>query len=108
MHPAFIDAPGMLAAPTLNTRTVPQAEGGRCAWCSKKPAIALGPRVGVRDGKLERWEPRGCRRCVRREARQAYNRHLRACARCEPTLYCEDARALHALLHGISAVPAAG
>ncbi|MEU9173043.1 hypothetical protein AB0D34_35620 [Streptomyces sp. NPDC048420] len=97
VHPGFVDAHQMLAVPRISTRTEAQTEGRRCVWCSGPASVDLGPRLSARDGILERWEPRACLSCTRREAGRVYDVHVGACARCAPALYCPDARALHSL-----------
>jgi hypothetical protein len=97
MHPDFVNAPQMLAVPRLNTRTKAQTAGRRCVWCGGPATVRLGPRLSSRNGSLDRWEPRACVPCTRREAARVFSVHIRACARCDAALRCVDARALHEL-----------
>lgn len=97
MHPGFVNAHQMLAVPRIHTRTKPQIEGRRCVWCRAPATAELGPRLSARDGVLERWEPRACAPCIRREAGRVFRLHVGTCARCTPAVYCVDARALHDL-----------
>ena len=97
MDSKFVDAHSMLAVPRLHTRTKAQAEGRTCVWCGGAAHDSLGPRLSTHGGLLERWKPRACHPCIRREAARVYQLHVGACARCLPRAYCPDARALHAL-----------
>lgn len=102
MHPDFVSAVEMLPMPAGAQHDLAKFEGLACAWCSAKPspALKLGPRVSPVHGKLERWHPVGCRRCVRLEAVRVYGTHIRSCARCSHGEYCLDSRALHSLGQG--------
>jgi len=105
MHPDFLDPHQMIAVPRLETRTEAQAAGADCVWCEGPAPIDLGTRLSAFEGALHRWNPRACAACTRREAGRIFDLHIRAgaCARCTPRVYCEDARALHALSKSTSA-----
>ena len=97
MNPGFVNAPEMLPVPKAAGLATERVEGKRCVWCGAAATVELGPRLSVVDAALQRWEPRACRSCARREASRVYDIHIRTCARCSHGEYCPDARALYTL-----------
>ncbi|MEH0582829.1 hypothetical protein QA942_01445 [Streptomyces sp. B21-106] len=94
MNPGFVGAAEMLAVPRAAGLASERIDGKRCVWCAGPASMDLGPRLSVIDGVLQRWEPRGCRSCVRREAGRVYDIHVTTCARCSHRDYCPDREAL--------------
>ncbi|MEU5281134.1 hypothetical protein AB0G87_32540 [Streptomyces asoensis] len=92
-----MNAVEMLRVPKAADLAPERVEGKRCVWCGGAVSVDLGPRLSVIGGKLTRWEPRGCRSCVRREAGRVYDIHVTTCARCTHRDYCPDSKALYAL-----------
>ncbi|MFJ4692859.1 hypothetical protein [Streptomyces sp. NPDC088766] len=74
-----------------------RVEGKRCVWCGKAAETAIGARLSVIGGELHRWQPIGCRPCIRREAGRVYGIHVRVCARCSHRDYCPEGKALYDL-----------
>ncbi|MFF1548721.1 hypothetical protein [Streptomyces sp. NPDC058291] len=104
MNDGFVSAAEMLAVPRAADLDGEQVDGKRCVWCSGAASMQLGPRLSVIGGTLQRWEPRGCRPCARREAGRVYGIHITTCARCSHRDYCPDSQALQALARPVSGV----
>jgi hypothetical protein len=97
VHPGFVNAAEMLRVPKAADLAPERVEGKRCVWCGGADTVVLGPRLSVIGGTLNRWHPRGCRPCTRREARRVHGIHITTCARCTHRDYCPDAKALYEL-----------
>lgn len=100
MNPDFVNALEMLPVPKPDQLAPARISGTHCVWCGSGPAVGLGPRLSVIDGHLERWHPRACTPCTRREAAHVHGIHRTTCPRCTHREYCPDGRALYDLAHG--------
>jgi hypothetical protein len=97
MNVEFVSALEMLPVPKADALTPERVAGTRCVWCGKGVSVILGPRLSVIDAGLERWQPRACASCTRREAARVHAVHLTTCPRCTHWDYCPDSRALYNL-----------
>ncbi|MEU5633520.1 hypothetical protein ACH47C_26870 [Streptomyces rishiriensis] len=95
MNPGFVNAAEMLRAPKAADLAPERVTGKRCVWCGGSNSVALGARLSVIGVALKQWYPRGCRPCVRREARRVHGIHITTCARCTHGDYCPDSKALY-------------
>ncbi|MFH9950378.1 hypothetical protein ACH4OQ_27720 [Streptomyces luteogriseus] len=75
-----------------------QTEGTICVWCGSGlvPCTArnLGPRPRLGGGQIF---PRGCGKCVREKAAEAYRLHVSKCRACLRNQQCADRTGLRDL-----------
>ncbi|MFD4569398.1 hypothetical protein ACFWOX_34175 [Streptomyces sp. NPDC058467] len=93
----------ILHLPSLDELTEQQVRGQACVWdgvpLSGLPAVHLGSRTTKRAGGEVRWYPRGCPRCIGKQAHRALLDHASSCEQCaDEASRCGIGRGLYRLM----------
>lgn len=99
MTTQYTNAAEMLPLPRVAILSESRRDGQECVWCGDEPSLSLGLRIAVIRGVLNRFAPRACQSCARREAARVLAVHVRTCQKCAGRRYCVDALALSKLAH---------